>query len=325
MDNINRIAIALVLVLCCLVSVPAQEQEEESGGLYFLPMASYEWIKLDDQQLYSPSIGFGIMKGEQDVPFTKVQKRFFAVAMYHPLFLKDEAAPGYPEAYHQIAFMFDGRNERHQFLAIFSAASDKPLAGDLAAIQAGAGWGYELIRRSHVSLILGVLLGVSDFGLDLPNGKPWPLLPLPLVRFGLDTRFLDLAFDFIAAPNLSFTLAPESRIRFTADMSMNNYRSIEDLLCEYTLWYRFFSPEHKLGDFAGLGIGFKNEASDFAVSGSRDKSLELQNTSIFAVLDFTILKLSGGYILDSRLLVDGIKTEKHSRGFFLSVQALYRF
>jgi hypothetical protein len=317
----TRIVCALVLALCGTVS--AQEQEK-SRSLYFLPLASYEWIKADDQQMHRPSVGFAIMKGEQDGPFTEVQQRFFTVAMYQPLFLKNEAAPGYPETFHQIDFLFDGRNERHQFLAIFSAASDKPAAG-LAAIQAGAGWGYELLRRPRLSLILGAVVGVSDFGLDLPNGKPWPILPLPLVRFGLDTPFLDLAFDFITGPNLSFALAPESRIRFTADMRMDNYRRIDDLVCEYTLWYRFFSPEHALGDFAGLGIGFKNDALDFAVAGGRDKTLELQNTSIFAVLDLTLLKLSGGYILDSRLLVDGTKTENHDRGFFISAQALYRF
>jgi hypothetical protein len=148
---------------------------------------------------------------------------------------------------------------------------------------------------------------------------------LPLVRFGLDARWLDLTFDFLAGPNLSFTLAPESRIRFTAAMRMDHYRSIEDLLGEYTLWYRFFPPEHKLGDFAGLGLGLKNESLDFALSEGRDKKLELQNTSVFAVLDLTVVKLSGGYILDSRLLVDGEKTERHDRGFYLSLQAMYRF
>jgi hypothetical protein len=241
------------------------------------------------------------------------------------VFFKNETAPGYSRTFHQIDFLFDGRNERHQFLGIFQSAADKPLAGGFHTFQAGAGWGYEIVRRPEVSLILGAVLGLSDFDLDLPNGKPWPLLPLPLIRFGIDTHWLDLSFDFLTGPNLSFTLAPERRIRFTGDMRMDYYRSLGDLICEYTLWYRFFSPEHEMGDFAGIGVGLKNDSLDFAISGDRDKTLELQHTGVFAVLDFTVVKLTGTYILDNRLLVDGAQRDKQGRGFHLSAQALYRF
>jgi hypothetical protein len=323
---INRVSIFAVLALACtLPVVSAQEKENSARDLYFLPMASYDYMRLNDHEVHSPAIGFGIMKGEQNTPFTEVGKRFFTVAMYQPVFFQNETASGYPRTFHQIDFIFDGRNERHQFLGIFKSASDKPLAGGLQTYQAGAGWGYEVIRRPGLSLILGAVLGVSDFGLDLPDGSPWPLLPLPLIRFGLDTRFLTISFDFLTGPNLSFTLGPRSRIRFTGDMRMDYYRSVEDLICEYTLWYRFFPPEHKMGDFAGIGVGFKNDSLDFAISGDRDKNLELQHTGIFAVLDLTVLKLTGTYILDSRLLVDGAQRDKWKMGFCLSVQTLYRF
>jgi hypothetical protein len=108
-------------------------------------------------------------------------------------------------------------------------------------------------------------------------------------------------------------------------MRMDYYRSVRDIICEYTLWYRFFPPEHEIGDFAGIGMGFKNDSLDFAISGDRDKNLELQHSGIFAVLDLTVLKLTGTYILDSRLLVDGAQRDKWKRGFCLSVQTLYRF
>jgi hypothetical protein len=80
-----------------------------------------------------------------------------------------------------------------------------------------------------------------------------------------------------------------------------------------------------LGDFAGIGVGLKNESLGFDLSADRDKTLEIQNTSVFTVLDFSFLKLSGGYIFDSRLLVDEAQRDKREQGFYLSVQAMYQF
>jgi hypothetical protein len=324
--SFQRLAIVFALALAWVPPVlPAQEGKNAARDLFFLPIVSYDYLRLDNQEAHIPAIGFGLMKGKADTPFAEVGRRFFTLLMYQPVFFQSETVPGYSRTFHQIDFLFDGRIGRQQFLGLLKAASDKPLAGGLHTFQAGAGWGYEIIRRSNVSLILGAVLCVGDFGIDLPNGEPLPLMPLPLVRFGLDTRFLDLSFDFLTGPNFSFTIAPESRIRLSGDMRMDNYRGLGDILCEYTLWYRFFSPEHQLGDFAGIGIGLKNESLGFDLSADRDKALEIQNTSVFAVLDFSFLKLSGGYIFDSRLLVDEAQRDKREKGFYLSVQAMYQF
>jgi hypothetical protein len=321
--SFQRLAIAFALALALVPPVvSAQEGKNAAEDLFFLPMASYDYLHLDNQEAHIPAIGLGVMKGEMDAPFTEAGRRFFTLLMYQPVFFQDEIVPGYSRTFHQIDFLFDGRIGRQQFFGLLKSASDKPLAGGLHTFQAGAGWGYEFIRRPNVSLIVGAVLCVGDFGVDLPNGEPLPLAPLPLVRFGLDTRLLDLSFDFLTGPNLSFTISPESRIRFSGDMRMDYYRSLGDILCEYTLWYRFFPPEHKLGDFAGIGIGLKNESLNFDLSADRDKILEIQNASVFATLDFSFLKLSGGYIFDSRLLVDEVQRDKREKGFYFSVQAV---
>ncbi|MDR3173408.1 MAG: hypothetical protein LBU19_04080 [Treponema sp.] len=233
------------------------------------------------------------MSGDQDFPFTEVDCRFFGLALYQPFFFGEEPLPGVPKQFHQIDAVFDGRMRRHQLLLIFKSAADKPIAGGLNTFQAGLGWGYEVIRRPQVSLILGGALGVSNFGLTLPSGAAWPVLPLPLIRFGIDTPWFVSSFEFLTSPNLSFTVAPKERVRFTADMRMDNYRSIGDLVGEWVLWYRFFPSEHRLGDFAGIGAGFKNDSVDFGLSRNGEK-FELQQSSAFAVLDFTLLKLQGG-------------------------------
>jgi hypothetical protein len=300
-----------------------EPDEAITPSMFMLPLG-YDFLRLGEQSVHSLTAGAGFMSGDQNSPFTEVERRFFGLALYQPFFFGEEPLPGVPKQFHQIDAVFDGRMRRHQLLLIFKSAADKPIVGGLNTFQAGAGWGYEVIRRPQVSLILGGALGVSDFGLTLPSGAAWPVLPLPLIRLGIDTLWFVSSFEFLTGPNLSFAVAPKERVRFTADMRMDNYRNIGDLVGEWVLWYRFFPAEHKLGDFAGIGAGLKNDSVDFTFSHNGEK-FELQQSSVFAALDFTLFKLQGGFVFDSRYLLDGEKTGSPGRGFFLSVQGMIVF
>jgi hypothetical protein len=210
-------------------------------------------------------------------------------------------------------------------LVIFKSASDNPISGGLSTIQSGAGWGYEVVRKPNLSLILGAALCVGDFGITLPNGEPLPIMPLPLVRFNVNTRWFTSSFDFLSGPNLEISIAPKERIRFTADMRMDYYRSINDLIYECTLWYRLFNENHYLGDFARIGIGIKNESNSFVITGlSSGNSIdfEFQYNTLFAVLDLSIINIQGGWIFDSRYMIDGKITDRPGRGFYVSVQGI---
>ena len=312
----------IVIILLCIAS--SLSAQAKNPFMFLLPFG-YEFLRLEEQTMHNPALGAGFISGEQDIPFTEVERRFFGLALYQPLIFTEEPFPDMPKYIHQIDALFDGRINRHQLLLIFTSSSDRPVAGGLNTFQAGAGWGYEVIRRPQVSLILGAVLGVSDFGVNLPSGDPFPVLPLPLIRFGIDTKWFTSSFDYITGPNLEFTIAPKERIRFTADMRMDNYRSISDLICEYAVWYRFFSADHKLGDFAGAGIGFKNDIVDFNISSGAKGTFELRSTSLFAALDFSILKIEGGWVFDSGYLLDGMDIGSPGRGFYISVQGIIPF
>jgi hypothetical protein len=267
-------------LLGCLIAVNAigQEQTDQGKPMFIIPLG-YDFMRLGEQSIHRPAIGAGFLLGEQDLPFIEVERRFFGMALYQPFFLSDKPQAGLPTQFHQIDAIFDGRFNRHQLLFIFKSAADKPVAGGLNTFQTGFGWGYEVIRQPNVSLILGAALGISDFGFTLP------VLPLPLIRFGIDTQWFVSSFDFLTGPNLDFTIAPKERFRFTADMRMDHYRNIRDLICEFTLWYRFFDDRHRLGDFAGIGMGFKNDSIGFNLSGNTVgiETFELQQTSIIAM------------------------------------------
>jgi hypothetical protein len=55
------------------------------------------------------------------------------------------------------------------------------------------------------------------------------------------------------------------------------------------------------------------------------ETFELQQTSVFAVLDFSIIKIQGGWIFRSNYLVDGEKTQSPGNGFFVSIQGIIPF
>jgi hypothetical protein len=307
-------------ILVAFIILPAAGLFCQERDVFFMPLASYDFITTEDRQIHTPALGFGIMKGKQDVPFTQVYNQFLTVAMYQSFIFK-ETSYSVPKNYHSIDFLFDGRLERHQFLAILNADSDKPVAGGLQTFAAAIGWGYELLRYDSLSLILGAAIAVNDFGIDLPNGDPLPVLPLPLVRFKLKTEWFAGSFDFITDPHLEFTLAPNRRVRLTGE-ARSDFRSI---LGEGVLWYRFFSREHSLGDFAGIGLGIKNGGYDFNLSEGRDKTFEYQYSSVFGVLDASFLKVSAGYIFDSRELYNSDAKRAIGNGCFVSIQLSYFF
>jgi hypothetical protein len=303
-------------------------QEEPKGGMVsIIPLASYDYVHLEEQTIHSPSLGIGVMAGDYGGDFMDIHRSFFGVVKYQPVFFKQNADPG---TFHQIDVMLDGRIERHQLLGMFQSDSDKPAAGGLHTFQAGAGWGYEIIRNPSVSLIVGVAAAAGDFGIELPNGEPLPVTPLPIVRFNFTSEWFDGAFEFLTGPELSFTIAPKKRIRFSAEVEIDGFESINDVTGEGILWYRFF-PESSgaapssLGDFLGIGLGIKNDSFGFDLAGSDKNTFESQYTSVFATVDATALEISAGYIFDSRERYNDTVIKNTGQGFFVSVQGMYRF
>jgi hypothetical protein len=121
------------------------------------------------------------------------------------------------------------------------------------------------------------------------------------------------------------TIAPKKRLRFTADLRMDYYRGIEDILGNCILWYRFFDKDSATGDFAGLGMGIKNDSLGFDLSSAKDKKYELQHSAIFGVFDISVLKIEAGYIFDSRTFIDEQKSVSPGKGFYIALQGMYQF
>ncbi|MDR2245138.1 MAG: hypothetical protein LBE17_00470 [Treponema sp.] len=296
------------------------------GGKAFslAPVLLYRYVSLDGQQFHASAGALAFTKGNLSPSPGEERNSFLLMAMAGQYFFMREHASGYAGLYHDMGLFAEGRFRRHQVLGLLQSASAEPFYGGLRTVQAGAGYGYEVLRTQQLSLTLGGMLAVSEFGLEYADGKSWPVIPLPVIRFSLNSPFITLDAEFVAEPSLKCTLLPEGRVRVVTETRMHRYRNVRDVIFDGSLWYRFFDRDSKRGDFAGIGIG-ANSNSAYFTFGEKDKTYELQYFSVYGKLDLSFLNLSGGYAFGGRELFDGETTRGAGDGFFAAVQLAYRF
>jgi hypothetical protein len=103
----QKIVLFALVLLFSTFAVFTQENEE-NGKLHVVPMVSYNYLGLENQSVYIPGIGFGLMKGDYGKDFTEIHRSLFGVALYQPVFFNNA---GTNETYHQIDVLLDGNIE----------------------------------------------------------------------------------------------------------------------------------------------------------------------------------------------------------------------
>jgi hypothetical protein len=306
-----------------LVFIPllgfAEDRDDKDYSI--IPLATYEFVSVDNQRYHAPGGGLVFMRGDQSPPAEKERDSLMLAAFYQT-YLLGENQGGYPDLYHNVTAMAEKKIKRHQLLGLFRSPSNEPVYGGLRTFQAALGYGYELVRNDSVSLTLGAALGISEF--DIGDDTTVPVFPLPLLRFGFTSSLVNISFDFLTTPAIDIVIAPESKIRVNGSFQMVYYRDIEDLMFDCTLWYRFFTKEHAMGDFAGVGIGVKNSGEDFKLS-EKDKTYEMSYYSVFGIIDLSFLELSGGYIFNGRERYGDNPARSLGNGYFISAQLAWQF
>jgi hypothetical protein len=288
-------------------------------------MLNYEFISVEKQQYHAPRGGLLLLSGEQNPPPSVKPDSLLIGMFYKPHILKEYKAP-WANLYHDIDIIAEREIGRHLFRGFLSSRSDKPVAGGFRTTYSLAGYGYTPIRNEKMYLTLGLGVAAGDFGIEFSNGSILPVFPVPIIKFGYNSRFINIAYD---APDFSMTIAPESRIRMTVFFPIEySYSSVYDLLGEGILWYRLFTKDSAAGDFAGIGVGVKAEnLKDYGrtfILAETYKTYDMNHYAVFGILDVSFLKISGGYIFHSleRFDKDNVQT---GPGFFVSLQGTYRF
>jgi hypothetical protein len=313
---LKQIIFSCLFGLYAMTAFAGNNNDKKAEVVQIVPLVQFESLNLSSQQIRSNSAGF--MINREDLMFTGVYTQHrFGEPLQH----------GFPRLYHSIDMLLDVKNERHQYLGIFKSASDQPVCGGINTYQAAAVYGYEMINRPNLSLVLGGGLAVGNFGVETSDGKNWPLIPVPLLRMNHHTDWLDTSFEFITSPNLSFILAPKGNVRLCGDFRMDQSRDARDLIYEVALSYHPYSEQDERGDFVGISIGFKNDNyGEFNLGNQgEDETLEVHYKSLFAAVDVSVLKFTAGYAFDGRALYRGTEKQDLGEGYYASVQAMYPF
>ena len=285
----SRIIYTIIFsVLFCLSTAANAAGEEEENYSFFVTTLGYDFMYFEDLIIHSPAIGVQLFLGDHNVPFNQINRRFSALALYQTIIfqgkpvLEDHDVPHIPGFFHHIDINLDGRFNRHQFLFKFFSDAEGPLVGGYNSFQIGAAWGYEILRLSRWSAILGAAYSY---------GRVW--LISPYLRFGIDTKLLAASLDlYLPYINLSFAIAPKSIVRFTTDIRMDTFRVNHD----YVLWVHSFGIGVKVSfiDYALIN----NKINDFVCAcGHTDiATFELSYASVFAVMNLSHIRIEGGFM-----------------------------
>ncbi len=315
------------LVLMTVMSVHCFAEDE---GVRLIPMLNYDFMSLESQKDHAPGGGLILLSGDHEPPLSENYDpygRNLLVGLFYKPHLLRETFPGYEGKYHDIDFIVERKWGPHLIQGIFSTYTDQPVYGGFHTTYTSLGYGYELMRRENVHLTLGLALGAGDYGINLPGSGTWPVLPMPIIRFGLNLRNINFALDF---PEFRLIVLPKSKIRLTGAVRLNIYTfyDIHDLRFNAILWYRFFDTDFTAGDFLGIGVGVQNtgqnDGTDFAL-GEKGKTYDMNYYSVFGVLDAGLVKLTGGYVFYSREVYDSDYSRPAGNGFFIKVEMLYQF
>lgn len=217
--------------------------------------------------------------------------------------------------------LFDKQSRKFDYLAVVKANSstDKPT---LDTFQGAFAAGYHWLDTAHWTFIAGAGVGFTDVTLRKEAPETGMLLPVPFLRIQTDYPLWQAKLDFVTSPNLSLQIMPTTQLRLNADVRFDQLRDSRDLLAEFTAGYRPFASQHALHEIVNFAVGFKNDAVSI---GQFSRNTDLQYHSLFAVADFTFLKLTAGQTFNQRIRHEEAISADPKAGYFVSLEAMLAF
>ena len=323
---VKNISAVLLLILMNTAVYAESEKERSNDCTDIIPLMKYETLKMKKQQLSTYTGGLVIIQDKSELSSNKNKDSFTAALLYGKTKMEEEPLYEYPDNYTNIEFLLQKKKEGHNYFSIFRSNSDKPVSGGLNTYKFLTGYGYEIINTEKHSLYLGGSLAVYDWGIEMSNGESWPLLPLPFIHYEYTSPLLFCAFDFTSSPMLDLTIAPENKLRLNSSILVADAGEWEDcgIKCDINLEYRFFSPDHEYGDFAGIRAGVSAEDYTADLSDSDISPIQTGWKSVYAALDLSFLEVIYGYGYGKTYYKEQ-NEQNIGSGYYLSIQAAWMF
>jgi hypothetical protein len=237
----------ILLVLFCLGTICfAQENVEENNNsrLIFMPIFSYNLLSFENVKLHTPTAGLSLIKANA------LSQELFSISAIYNMNIVNGIQSDYKNIYHNVIMSVQEKIKRHSIIGAFIATTDKPLYGGLHTFNGIASYSYDLINGEHFSMDLGGSLIFIDIGINLPDGTPWLIWPLPSVSLQWEYEWV----GFNILPGIQLTIAPRKPVSFILSRKSHEF--------DASLWFSRFMKDRPETEIFGLGIGVKNASSE---------------------------------------------------------------
>jgi hypothetical protein len=288
----------------------------------YMPSLSYTLISFDDAQFHNPLAGLTVSR------FNPLeQDKLFSVSLFYSPQIITDIRPDFPGLYHTATTVIFKKIKRHSINAAFIARTDKPIYGGLNTFIGFAGYSYNFIQWEHFSMTFGINLAVMDIGIEVGNGIPWILWPIPTINLSWEYEWV----NFSLAPAPQLTIAPKSPFCLMAEVKYPEY--------DISLWYRFFRNKNPSAELFGIGIGIKNDTNKVSSADGRNYGINY-NALYGTVRLFRLFEISGGWAFNGKegygeksyeelIEYGGLSVSEYDRnigeGFFISISARMMF
>lgn len=171
----------------------------------------------------------------------------------------------------------------------------------------------KLIDTDSTQLDFGGGLAATDTGIVL-GGINLFVVPMPMIHFSYKNQIIDTEMEWIGMPDAIITFFPDKMFRIHTTFALAGFHLPTDIKGDIALCCYPFKDGF-LKDLASISIGASHEVIKLRIN--TNSSLKYDYFTAYGQLSITALTVRGGYAFGGNLNHDG--------GFFLTLQAMYKF
>ena len=303
-----------------LFSLNAQEKSKFN----LIPQLDFGLLQLqEDSYIYSPAGNLGFKYTKNQDSLSKGPDLVAGSLSYGQDILSNNNSEIEERNFHKLGLFGKVVSGKNTFLLKLDGRGAKPFES-YKNFEGLLFYARNIIDTDSTSLDIGGGLAATDTGLVIGDIDLF-LVPLPMIHFSYKNQIVDAEMEWIGMPDAIITLFPESLFRIHGTFALAGFDLPTDIMGDLALCCYPFR-EGFMKDIASISVGATHEVKKFRIN--LDNSLKYDYFTAYGQLSITALTLRGGYAFGGRQTLrskDGKTAGAYDGGFFLTVQALYKF
>lgn len=313
-----------IVFLTCIFTVFSTYTFTQNFKHHVMPMVGFDTVQTGDEDfVLSPSarVQFMSMKNEEVV--SPLPDRIMLAAGYSQDYYTSGLGPDKVKRIHGCSLMAALAKEKNSGTFMLMSNGEVPFSS-LKTLTGVAMYSHEMIKTDEKKFNLGFGVIVGDFYFEDWDFTLY-VIPLPTFSFTYKNDVFETKLAVQGPPSISFTLFPESMVRFKSAFGMGGYKSIRDLTFDCALAFYPLANNEDEGkrNFLSISAGVMNTKSDVTLKDN--KKYGMQYYTAYGEVNATILKVRCGYNFDGKQYVDNKETGDLKKGLYLSAMLMAMF